>query len=86
MRPAVFNSEKPSTWPLFTSVDEVRPKFAKGTAIMIAIGGWGDTEGFSTAAANDSSRYLFATNVRDMIESTGADGKHIIDGKLKGNF
>lgn len=77
MRPAVFNSETPSSWPLFTSVDEVRPKFAEGTAIMIAIGGWGDTEAFSVAAASESSRKLFARNVGEMIRHTGADGVDI---------
>lgn len=75
MRPGIFNEAKPSSWPLFTTVQAVRPKFAPGTAIMVAIGGWGDTEGFSQAAATESSRKLFARNVQAMVEFTGADGK-----------
>jgi GH18 family chitinase len=77
MRPALFNSGGSDYWPLFTSVEEVRPKFSKGTAIMVAIGGWGDTEGFSVAAASVRSRRLFAQNVAKMIASTGADGVDI---------
>jgi GH18 family chitinase len=41
---------------------------------MIAIGGWGDTEGFSKAAATVSSRKLFAKNVKAMVDRTRADG------------
>ena len=41
---------------------------------MVAIGGWGDTEGFSYAAATEYGRRLFAGNVKKMVEDTGADG------------
>ena len=75
MRPNIFNEKKPSSFPLFTIVEEVRPKFSKGTYIMVAIGGWGDTEGFEVAAASRSSRKLFAQNVKKMVDVTGADGK-----------
>lgn len=43
--------------------------------MMVAIGGWGDTAGFSIAAATDNSRKLFARNVKLMLDATGADGK-----------
>jgi GH18 family chitinase len=74
MRSDVFNLETPTEWPLFTSVEKVRTQFAKGTAVMVAIGGWGDTTGFSTAAATNESRQLFARNIAAMIVDTGADG------------
>ena len=74
MRPGIFNEAEPSSWPLFTTVETARSKFSKGTAIMVAIGGWGDTEGFSHAAKTDSGRKLFARNIKTMIEATGADG------------
>jgi len=74
MRSSIFNAPDPSEWPLFTTVEAVRPQFANGTAVMVAIGGWGDTTGFSEAAATDSSRKLFARNVKAMVEHTGADG------------
>lgn len=75
MSPATFNQQEPTTWPLFTTVDAARSKFNRGAAIMIAIGGWGDTKGFEVAAASDASRKLFARNVRNMVEATGADGR-----------
>lgn len=75
MRPNVFNEVNPTAWPLFTTVETVRSRFRPGTAIMVAIGGWGDTEGFSYAAATQYGRNLFAENVKKMVEATGADGK-----------
>lgn len=41
---------------------------------MVAIGGWGDNAGFSTAAASETSRSTYAKNVAAMLESTGLDG------------
>ena len=41
---------------------------------MVAIGGWGDTDGFEVAARTESSRELFARNVKKMVDETGADG------------
>jgi GH18 family chitinase len=75
MSPATFNQVEPSSWPLFTTVRTVRSQFPPETAIMIAIGGWGDTDGFAVAAATDGGRKLFAHNVKMMMEATGADGK-----------
>jgi GH18 family chitinase len=42
---------------------------------MVAIGGWGDTEGFEEAARSEEGRRLFARNVKAMVDFTGADGK-----------
>ncbi|KFY08854.1 hypothetical protein V492_05849, partial [Pseudogymnoascus sp. VKM F-4246] len=79
MTPAVFNQPDPATatFPFFTTVDAIRSKFAAGTKVMIAIGGWGDTKGFSVGAATDESRNLFAQNIKQMVASTGADGVDI---------
>ena len=59
---------------MFTTVDEVRAKFSKDTKVLVAIGGWGDTLGFSAAALNDETRQTFAKNVASMVAATGADG------------
>lgn len=76
MQSSKFNEAlTPSEWPLFTTVEEVRQRFSKGTSVMVAIGGWGDTQGFSAAAASDEGRILFARNVKAMVDFTGADGK-----------
>jgi GH18 family chitinase len=74
MQSSIFNEKQPSEFPLFVEVEAVRLQFAPGAAVMVAIGGWGDTEGFSKAAATESSRKLFARNVKAMVDSTGADG------------
>ena len=78
MSPATFNrvvEPSSSPWPLFTTVETARSKFTDGTAVMVAIGGWGDTASFGIAAATDTSRKLFAHNVKVMIGATGADGR-----------
>ena len=75
MRSEVFNVPDQREWPLFTTIDEVRPKFKDGTKIQVAIGGWGNTDGFSQAAKTEESRKLFAANVKAMLDATGADGK-----------
>ena len=77
MPSSIFNSEHPTEFPLFTDVETVRSRFAPGTAVMVAIGGWGDTEGFSKAAASEESRKLFAANIKTMVDLTGADGAFI---------
>jgi len=74
MRSEVFNVPQQDEWPLFTSVADVRPKFAKGTKIQVAIGGWGNTDGFLQAAKTNESRRLFARNIKAMIDATGTDG------------
>lgn len=74
MRSEFFNVPEQSEWPLFTSIAAVRSKFATGTKIQVAIGGWGNTDGFSQAAKTNESRRLFAGNIKTMIETTGADG------------
>lgn len=77
MRSGIFNEPNPTSWPLFTTVEDVRPKFKDGTKIMVAIGGWGDTDNFATAARSEESRQLFAENIKHMLDATGADGKEL---------
>jgi chitinase len=67
-----FNSG--STFTPFESVDTFRARFPSSTKIMVAIGGWGDEAGFTTAAVTESSRSTYANNVAAMLESTGLDG------------
>ncbi|KAI1174822.1 glycoside hydrolase family 18 protein [Nemania sp. FL0916] len=78
MNSEIFNQKEPrSSWPIFMSVEEVRFRFQPGTKIMVAIGGWGDTHGFDTAARTKETRVNFARNVADMVRNTGADGVDI---------
>ncbi|KAK5635575.1 hypothetical protein RRF57_011288 [Xylaria bambusicola] len=76
MNSHTFNREEDSSsWPIFMSVEEARTRFEPGTKIMVAIGGWGDTAGFDTAARTEESRARFARNVASMVRDTGADGE-----------
>jgi len=73
METKLFNNPGQQEWPLFTTFDKVRPKFAHDTKILISVGGWGDTAAFSHAARTAANRELFAMNVAKMVETTGAD-------------
>jgi GH18 family chitinase len=73
MRSGLFLDPSRDEWPSDRSVNSAREAFAPGTKILVAIGGWGDTD-FSIAARNDTSRKLFAGNVARMVAATGADG------------
>ncbi|CAI4214510.1 unnamed protein product [Parascedosporium putredinis] len=53
---------------------ELRPKFHPNTKFLVAIGGWGDSKGFDTAARDEESRDAWARNVARMVDDLGADG------------
>ncbi|KAH9213922.1 family 18 glycosyl hydrolase [Leptodontidium sp. 2 PMI_412] len=61
----------------FESVSTMRSRFDNGTKILIALGGWADTDGFSAGAATEASRTDFAKNVANMINNLGFDGVDI---------
>ena len=78
MRSDTFNVDKtPDSWPLFTTVSETRPSFSPDAKVMVAIGGWGDNQGFEDAARDEQSRQRWARHVRSMVDDTGADGVDI---------
>ncbi|KAM6522702.1 hypothetical protein FALCPG4_012329 [Fusarium falciforme] len=78
MRSEVFNvDETPDEFPLFTTVNEVRSSFSRDTKVMVAIGGWGDTQGFEEGAKSEASRKRWARQVAAMVDATGADGVDI---------
>jgi GH18 family chitinase len=65
-------------WPFFTTVNRTRTQFQKGTKVLIAIGGWGDDEGFEVAARTEEGQELWASNVATMVTDTGADGLYFL--------
>jgi len=80
MGSSIFNEPGRSEWPLigdYTDVNQIRALFSPETKVMVAIGGWGDTYGFSAAALNEQSRKEFAENVARMVLATGVDGKSL---------
>ncbi|KAH1485134.1 hypothetical protein KXV81_004433 [Aspergillus fumigatus] len=70
-----FNSD--SSFTPFDTVNNMRKRFAPDTKVMIAIGGWGDTAGFSEGAKDEASRTKYAKNVATMINNLGFDGVDI---------
>lgn len=62
-----------SSYTPFMALDQVRALFQPGTKVCMAIGGWGDTAGFTTGAASDESRKKYAANVAAAVQSLGYD-------------
>lgn len=84
MPSGVFNRDSqsdadgsPLGWPLFQSIESIRPLVNPETKLLVAIGGWGDTAGFAKGALTECSRQRFAGNVAAMVAATGADGVDI---------
>ncbi|KUI55301.1 Endochitinase B1 [Cytospora mali] len=72
-----LTGEPPTDWPLFENIKSIRARFAPGTKVLVAIGGWGDDKGFPEAAISAEARKQFASNVVKMLQDTGADGVDI---------
>lgn len=47
--------------------------FDGGVKVCMAIGGWGDVQGFGIGAATEESRRTFAKNVAETVEKLGYD-------------
>ncbi|KAJ6779939.1 hypothetical protein PWT90_05360 [Aphanocladium album] len=62
-----------SSYTPFMSLSDIRALFDQGTKVCMAIGGWGDTTGFGTAAASDESRKRYAKNVAEALNTLGYD-------------
>jgi chitinase len=74
---SLFTTSPGGEYTPFESVSSMRSRFDSGTKIMIAIGGWGDTAGFSEGVKTNSSRALYAKNVATMLDNLGFDGVDI---------
>lgn len=61
------------TYTPFKSVADVRALFDHGCQVGISVGGWGDTEGFSAAAADQDSRKVFSDKLAAMVREHGFD-------------
>ncbi|KAI1761471.1 carbohydrate-binding module family 18 protein [Hypoxylon sp. FL1150] len=71
---SLFATDPKGDFKPFMDPSIVRRMFDNGTKLCIAIGGWGDTAGFSQGAATEASRKLYAKNVRTMVDWYGFDG------------
>ncbi|KAI1213131.1 glycoside hydrolase family 18 protein [Annulohypoxylon truncatum] len=70
---SLFAPETAGTYEPFMPVDSVRAMFDNGTQVGIALGGWGDTAGFSAGAKTEASRAAYAKNIAAMVEDLGFD-------------
>lgn len=70
----LFNSDSPEAYKPFESPETMRKRFSPDTKLMVAIGGWGDTAGFSEGAKDEASRTRYAKNVASMLDAHGFDG------------
>lgn len=69
----LFNSDPPQAYTPFVDVATLRSLFDEGTKVCVAIGGWGDTAGFSVGQKDEASRQTFAKGVAATIASLGYD-------------
>lgn len=69
--PSANFTDAVSSYTPFMELRALRAYFDPSVKICMAIGGWGDTDGFSKAAATDASRKLFAKNVAAAVKKIG---------------
>ncbi|KAJ5910019.1 CAZyme family GH18 [Penicillium tannophilum] len=73
----MFNSDSPASFTPFESPNSFRKRFSNDTKLMIAIGGWGDEQGFSDGAKDATTRQRYAKNIAAMLDANGFDGVDI---------
>ncbi|KAI1491405.1 glycoside hydrolase family 18 protein [Biscogniauxia mediterranea] len=69
----LFNSDPAQSYTPFTDVATLRTQFPDGVKVCMAIGGWGDTAGFSVGQKDDASRKTYAKGVASTLDSLGYD-------------
>ncbi|KAH8882332.1 glycoside hydrolase [Thozetella sp. PMI_491] len=69
----LFNSDPPGSYSPFIDVATLRTYFDAGTKICMAIGGWGDTAGFSAGQKTDATRKTYAKGVAATLTRLGYD-------------
>ncbi|KOS19894.1 Chitinase A1 [Escovopsis weberi] len=67
----LFNSGEQYT--PFMPLEQVRALFDPDVKVCMAIGGWGDTAGFSAGAATNETRQTYAKNIAATLDRLGYD-------------
>ncbi|OTB00123.1 glycoside hydrolase family 18 protein [Hypoxylon sp. CI-4A] len=70
---SLFADKTAGEYKPFMPINDVRAMFDNGTQIGIALGGWGDTAGFTSGAMTPASRKKYAHNVAKMVNKLGFD-------------
>ncbi|KAF4628858.1 hypothetical protein G7Y89_g9298 [Cudoniella acicularis] len=74
---SLFATSPAGNYTPFEDTSTMRARFPNGTKMMVAIGGWGDTAGFSAGAVGEASRTSYAANIANMLDTLGFDGVDI---------
>ncbi|KAK4193241.1 chitinase 1 [Podospora australis] len=69
----LFTTDPPGEYVPFMNLTAIRAMFDPYTRVCMAVGGWGETEGFGKGAATEESRKLFAKNVALTVKRLGYD-------------
>ncbi|KAI2614892.1 glycoside hydrolase family 18 protein [Hypoxylon sp. NC1633] len=69
----LFTRDPPGAYTPFANPASLRSQFDEGTKICMAIGGWGDTAGYSVGQKDDASRKLYAKNIASTLDNLGYD-------------
>ena len=69
----LFTTSPPGGYTPFIDVATLRTYFDPGTKICMAIGGWGDTAGYSIGQQTAATRQLYAQNIATTLDQLGYD-------------
>ncbi|KAI8961977.1 glycoside hydrolase family 18 protein [Daldinia sp. FL1419] len=69
----LFTNDPAGSYAPFVDVATLRSQFPDGAKMCVAIGGWGDTSGFSAGQKDETTRKTYAKGVAAMLESHGYD-------------
>ena len=70
---SLFLAEAQESYVPFMPLAEVRAMFDNSTKVCMAIGGWGDTDGFSKGSATNATRAVYARKVAQTMTDLGYD-------------
>ena len=69
----LFTTDPVGWYEPFVGLSTLRSWFDAGTKVCMAVGGWGDTSGFSKGQKTDATRKLYAKNIATMLTRHGYD-------------
>lgn len=70
---SLFTTDPVGEYTPFMNLTDIRAMFDNGTKVCMAIGGWGDAEGFRAGLASEESRTLYAKNIATTLDNLGYD-------------
>jgi chitinase len=70
---SIFASEPGGHYTPFHRPEHLRTLFDEGAKMCLAVGGWGDDEGFRKAVSTAKNREIFAANVAATLNEYGYD-------------